>query len=162
MRGREHTSSLICISMPPSPRRCPHGIPARQWNRSTKAGTDQKSRQKNTRTRNFGRAAAEEITHLLEDAIDYHRIQLNMHQYGGCERLGMNRHSMRTQIDERETNPRERVCGGEMNQRAVCDLMCKIKISTSLSPHWNVGPSGQLNMVHAGVLYHGGKKRPYD
>ena len=64
-----------------------------------------------TRTRNFGRAAAEEITHLLEDAIDYHRIQLNMHQYGGCERLGMNRHSMRTQIDERETNPRERVWG---------------------------------------------------
>ena len=68
----------------PSPRRCPHGIPAHQWNRSTKAGTDQKSRQKNTRTRNFGRAAAEEITHLLEDAIDYHRIQLNMHQYGGA------------------------------------------------------------------------------
>ena len=134
MRGREHTSSLICISMPPSPRRCPHGIPARQWNRSTKAGTDQKSRQKNTRTRNFGRAAAEEITHLLEDAIDYHRIQLNMHQYGRRERLGMNRHSMRTQIDERETNPRERVCGGEMNQRAACDLMCKIKISTTVSP----------------------------
>jgi len=89
---------------------------------------------KHTRMRNFGRAAAEEITHLLEDAIDYHQIQLNMHQYGRRERLGMNRHSMRTQIDERETNPRERVCGGEMNQRAACDLMCKIKISTTVSP----------------------------
>ena len=54
--------------------------------------------------------------------------------WGGCERLGMNRHSMRTQIDERETNPRERACGGEMNQRAACDLMCKIKISTTVAP----------------------------
>ena len=37
----------------PSPRRCPHGIPARQWNRSTKAGTDQKSRQKKHKDEEF-------------------------------------------------------------------------------------------------------------